>query len=74
MTQFAELVEGLRRSSAPSTFGERCCPSLLSSDGEFAPEYRDEELAVKRSAPFHTIRLALPGMKAKAGAHHQHGV
>lgn len=31
----------------------------------FAPEQWDEALAVNLSAPFHTIRLALPGMKAK---------
>jgi 3-hydroxybutyrate dehydrogenase len=30
----------------------------------FAPEQWDEALAVNLSAPFHTIRLALPGMKA----------
>jgi 3-hydroxybutyrate dehydrogenase len=29
----------------------------------FAPEHWDEALAVNLSAPFHTIRLALPGMK-----------
>jgi 3-hydroxybutyrate dehydrogenase len=32
---------------------------------DFAPEHWDEALAVNLSAPFHTIRLALPGMKAK---------
>jgi 3-hydroxybutyrate dehydrogenase len=31
----------------------------------FAPEHWDEALAVNLSAPFHAIRLALPGMKAK---------
>ncbi|HBK05361.1 MAG TPA: beta-D-hydroxybutyrate dehydrogenase [Acetobacteraceae bacterium] len=31
----------------------------------FAPEHWNEALAVNLSAPFHTIRLALPGMKAK---------
>ena len=31
----------------------------------FAPEHWDEALAVNLSAPFHTIRLALPGMKEK---------
>jgi 3-hydroxybutyrate dehydrogenase len=31
----------------------------------FAPDHWDEALAVNLSAPFHTIRLALPGMKAK---------
>src|SRR3954451_20651399 len=31
----------------------------------FAPEDWDEALAVNLSAPFHTIRLALPGMKSK---------
>ena len=31
----------------------------------FATEHWDEALAVNLSAPFHTIRLALPGMKAK---------
>ncbi len=31
----------------------------------FAPEQWDEALAVNLSAPFHAIRLALPGMKAK---------
>src|ERR1700760_3326494 len=30
----------------------------------FAPDHWDEALAVNLSAPFHTIRLALPGMKA----------
>jgi 3-hydroxybutyrate dehydrogenase len=31
----------------------------------FVPEQWDEALAVNLSAPFHAIRLALPGMKAK---------
>jgi len=31
----------------------------------FAPEQWDEALAVNLSAPFHAIRLVLPGMKAK---------
>ncbi|HUB12486.1 MAG TPA: SDR family NAD(P)-dependent oxidoreductase [Acetobacteraceae bacterium] len=31
----------------------------------FAPEHWDEALAVNLSAPFHAIRLALPGMTAK---------
>lgn len=31
----------------------------------FAPEHWDEKLAVNLSAPFHTIRLSLPGMKAR---------
>jgi 3-hydroxybutyrate dehydrogenase len=31
----------------------------------FAPEHWDEALAVNLSAPFHTIRLSLSGMKAK---------
>jgi 3-hydroxybutyrate dehydrogenase len=31
----------------------------------FAPEQWDEALAVNLSAPFHAIRLALPGMKAR---------
>lgn len=31
----------------------------------FSPEQWDEALAVNLSAPFHAIRLALPGMKAK---------
>ncbi|WP_428484110.1 SDR family NAD(P)-dependent oxidoreductase [Rhodopila sp.] len=31
----------------------------------FAPDHWDEALAVNLSAPFHAIRLALPGMKAK---------
>lgn len=31
----------------------------------FAPDHWDEALAVNLSAPFHTIRLALPGMKQK---------
>ena len=30
----------------------------------FAPDHWDEALAVNLSAPFHTIRLALPGMRA----------
>jgi 3-hydroxybutyrate dehydrogenase len=32
---------------------------------DFAPDHWNEALAVNLSAPFHTIRLALPGMKAK---------
>lgn len=31
----------------------------------FAPEHWDEALAVNLSAPFHLIRLAMPGMKAR---------
>jgi 3-hydroxybutyrate dehydrogenase len=41
----------------------------------FPPERWDEALAVNLSAPFHLIRLALPGMKrTEMGPHHQHGV
>ena len=32
---------------------------------DFAPEHWDEALTVNLSAPFHTIRLFVPGMKAK---------
>ena len=32
---------------------------------DFAPEQWDEALAVNLSAPFHAIRLSLPGMRAK---------
>src|SRR4030095_6473037 len=34
----------------------------------FPPERWDEALAVNLSAPFHLIRLALPGMKQRKGA------
>ncbi len=41
----------------------------------FPPERWDEALAVNLSAPFHLIRLALPGMKAATlGPHHQYGL
>jgi 3-hydroxybutyrate dehydrogenase len=37
----------------------------FSSVEDFPPEKWDEALAVNLSAPFHLIRLALPGMKAR---------
>lgn len=64
--QIADLVQ--------STTAEHGGPDIVVNNAvvryfgaveNFAPEQWDEALAVNLSAPFHTIRLALPGMKQK---------
>lgn len=64
--QIADMIE-----STQQAFG---CLDILVNNAvvryfgaveNFAPEHWDEALAVNLSAPFHAIRLALPGMKAK---------
>lgn len=64
--QIADMIE-----STQQAFG---CLDILVNNAvvryfgaveNFAPEHWDEALAVNLSAPFHAIRLALPGMNAK---------
>ena len=65
-SQIAELVQGVQQ-----TFGSldilvnNAVVRFFGAIESFAPEQWDEALAVNVSAPFHTIRLALPGMKAR---------
>ena len=64
--QIAELVQ-----ATAETFGtldvlvNNAVVRFFGAIETFAPEHWDEALAVNLSAPFHTIRLALPGMKAR---------
>jgi len=64
--QIAQLVQ-----TATETFGaldilvNNAVVRFFGPVEKFAPEHWDEALAVNLSAPFHTIRLALPGMKRR---------
>lgn len=64
--QIAELVQ-----AATQTFGSldilvnNAVMRFFGAIEDFAPEHWDEALAVNLSAPFHTIRLALPSMKQR---------
>lgn len=65
-TQIAELVQ-----ATTETFGaldilvNNAVMRFFGAIEDFAPEHWDEALAVNLSAPFHTIRLALPSMKTR---------
>ena len=51
--------------SAPSTSSSTMPSSAIRAGGDFPIERWEEALAVNLSAPFHTIRLTLPGMRAR---------
>ena len=64
--QIAELIEIAQRGHGGlDILVNNAVVRYFGAVENFAPEHWDEALAVNLSAPFHTIRLALPGMKAK---------
>jgi 3-hydroxybutyrate dehydrogenase len=64
--QIAAMVESATRThGAPDILVNNAVVRFFGAVENFAPEQWDEALAVNLSAPFHTIRLTLPGMKAK---------
>lgn len=64
--QIAELIETTREAHCGlDILVNNAVVRSFGAVENFAPEQWDEALAVNLSAPFHAIRLALPGMKAK---------
>jgi 3-hydroxybutyrate dehydrogenase len=64
--QIAELVETTRQDHAGlDILVNNAVVRAFGAVENFVPEQWDEALAVNLSAPFHAIRLALPGMKAR---------
>jgi 3-hydroxybutyrate dehydrogenase len=63
--QIADMIETTRQEfGGPDILVNNAVVRYFGAVENFAPEHWDEALAVNLSAPFHTIRLALPGMKA----------
>jgi 3-hydroxybutyrate dehydrogenase len=63
--QIADLVESTRQDHGGlDILVNNAVVRYFGAVENFAPEHWDEALAVNLSAPFHAIRLALPGMKA----------
>jgi 3-hydroxybutyrate dehydrogenase len=63
--QIAGLIETTRQQhGGPDIMVNNAVVRYFGAVENFAPDHWDEALAVNLSAPFHTIRLALPGMKA----------
>jgi 3-hydroxybutyrate dehydrogenase len=64
--QIAALVDASTQAhGAPDILVNNAVVRHFGAVENFAPEHWDEALAVNLSAPFHTIRLTLPAMKAK---------
>jgi 3-hydroxybutyrate dehydrogenase len=64
--QIAELVADTGREfGGPDILVNNAVVRYFGAVENFAPEHWDEALAVNLSAPFHTIRLCLPAMKAR---------
>ncbi len=64
--QIAELIETTQRTHGGlDILVNNAVVRYFGAVENFAPEHWDEALAVNLSAPFHTIRLALPDMKTK---------
>lgn len=64
-TQIADLIETTRQDhDGLDILVNNAVVRYFGAVENFAPEHWDEALAVNLSAPFHAIRLALPGMKA----------
>jgi len=65
-SQIADLIETTRQAHGGlDILVNNAVVRYFGAVENFAPEQWDEALAVNLSAPFHTIRLALPGMKQK---------
>jgi 3-hydroxybutyrate dehydrogenase len=64
--QIAALIEATTKAhGAPDILVNNAVVRYFGAVENFVPEQWDEALAVNLSAPFHTIRLSLPAMKAK---------
>lgn len=64
--QIAALIEATAHThGGPGILVNNAVVRYFGAVENFAPEHWDEALAVNLSAPFHTIRLSLPAMKAK---------
>jgi 3-hydroxybutyrate dehydrogenase len=64
-TQIADLIRTTRQEHGSlDILVNNAVVRYFGAVENFAPEHWDEALAVNLSAPFHTIRLAMPGMKA----------
>jgi 3-hydroxybutyrate dehydrogenase len=64
--EIADLIETTQREhGGPEILVNNAVVRFFGPVENFAPEHWDEALAVNLSAPFHAIRFALPGMKAK---------
>jgi 3-hydroxybutyrate dehydrogenase len=64
--QIAALIDATRDGHrGPDILVNNAVVRSFGAVENFAPEQWDEALAVNLSAPFHAIRLALPGMKAQ---------
>lgn len=65
-TQIADLVKAVETTfGGPDIVVNNAVVRHFGAVEDFSPDHWDEALAVNLSAPFHTIRLALPGMKAR---------
>lgn len=65
-TQIADLVTAVETTfGGPDIVVNNAVVRHFGAVEDFSPDHWDEALAVNLSAPFHTIRLALPGMKAR---------
>ncbi|HWB97023.1 MAG TPA: SDR family oxidoreductase, partial [Bryobacteraceae bacterium] len=63
--QIGDLVESTRQAhGGPDIVVNNAVVRHFGAVENFAPEHWNEALAVNLSAPFHIIRLAMPGMKA----------
>ncbi len=64
--QIADLVKAVETTfGGPDIVVNNAVVRYFGAVEDFSPEHWNEALAVNLSAPFHTIRLALPGMKAR---------
>jgi 3-hydroxybutyrate dehydrogenase len=64
--QIADLIESTKQAhGGPNILVNNAVVGFFGAVENFSPDHWDEALAVNLSAPFHTIRLALPGMKQK---------
>lgn len=64
--QIAAMVENTTQAhGGPDIIVNNAVVRYFGAVENFAPEHWDEAMAVNLTAPFHLIRLAMPGMKAK---------
>ncbi len=65
LAQIADLIDTTREAhGGPDIVVNNAVVRYFGAVENFAPEHWDEALAVNLTAPFHIIRLAMPGMKA----------
>jgi 3-hydroxybutyrate dehydrogenase len=63
--QIEDIMAGLAASGAPDILVNNAGIQNVSPIESFPPDIWDDMLAINLSASFHTIRLALPGMRAR---------